>query len=122
MLKREEILFTTDASGVAASYGAARIAKLYCWLYKPGTTDTGATVTLTSEGDASKPLDTKATAGTSNTWHYPRDLVNAVADDALLTGTAGGDRALPIMDGRTKVAIAAGGNTKSGSVIIYYEE
>jgi hypothetical protein len=52
---------------------------------------------------------------------YPRDLVHAVADGAALTGTAGGDRTMPILAGVLKVTVASGGNAKSGKLIIYYE-
>ena len=90
-------------------------------LYLPGSTDTGATVTVTCEGPFTKPLLTKASAGTANTLYYPRDLVHAVADGAALTGTAGGDRTAPLVDGKAKVVIASGGNAKSGSLIVYYE-
>jgi hypothetical protein len=65
---------------------------------------------------------TKASAGTANLWFYPRDLVHAVADGAALTGTSGGDRDLPILAGVIKVVIASGGDTKTGKVIVYFEE
>ena len=84
-------------------------------------TVTSATVTITDEGSMSHTLLVKATAGTSNLRLYPRDLVHKSEDAAALTGTAGGDRTCPIAAGRIKVVIASGGDTKSGSVIIYYE-
>ena len=100
------------------------IGELYAVLYVPGTIDNGATLTLTCIGidGSEKPLLTKATAGTANVWFYPRDLVHAVADGAALTGTAGGDRCYPILAGVVKAAIASGGNSKAGKVIIYYED
>jgi hypothetical protein len=64
---------------------------------------------------------TKASAGTAVAWFYPRYLVHAVADGAALTGTAGGDRAAPIVSGVLKVVVASGGDTKTGKVIFYYE-
>lgn len=128
-LKRQYFPYTTSAGGAATVYsnGAsapqnAIIGKLYAVVYLPGTTDTGATVTVTCEGLGSKPLLTKATAGTSNTWFYPRDIQHAVADGAALTGTAGGDRALPVCNGAFKVVIASGGNAAVGAVEIYYDE
>jgi len=98
--------------------------KLYAIEYQPGTIDTGATITVTCDGPAgsSKPLLTKATAGTSNTWFYPRDLVHAVADGAALTGTAGGDRTCPLLNGVPKLVVASGGTTFTGRVILYYED
>jgi len=128
-LKRQRFPYTTSAGGDATVYsnGSATkqdavCAKVYAIAYFPGTTDTGATVTVTCEGTGSKPLLTKSTAGTSNLWFYPRDLVHGVADGAALTGTAGGDRSLPIANGTFKVVIASGGNALSGAVEIYYEE
>lgn len=121
-MKYQRIDLTTDASGDAAVLGSTVTAKLYAIEYRPGTIATGATVTVTCESDSSKALLTKASAGTSNLWFYPRDLVHAVADGAALTGTAGGDRALPVLRGKPKVVIASGGNAATGSVIVYYEE
>lgn len=100
------------------------LGELCAILYVPGTIATGATVTVTCEGfqAVSKPLLTKASAGTTNVWFYPRDLVHAVADGAALTGTSGGDRTEPILAGIVKAAIADGGNSKVGYVVIYYED
>lgn len=121
-MKRVSLSLTTDGSGDASTTGEAILGKLYAVLYLPGTIDTGATLTLTCEGSGSKPLLTKASAGTANTWYYPRDLQHGVADGAALTGTAGGDRAMPILEGRLKAVIASGGATKTGSVIFYIEQ
>ncbi len=121
-MKRISISLTTDGAGAATAYGVAVFGKLYAIEYHPGTIDTGATVTVTCESDASKPLLTKAAAGTANVWFYPRDLVHGVADGAALTGTAGGDRCLPILYGRPKVVVASGGATVSGTLILYCEE
>lgn len=127
-MRHQRLPYTTNTAGAATVYAegeskphSAVEGKLYAVLYKPGTTDTGATVTLTCEGEGTKPLLTKTTAGTSNTWFYPRDLVHGVADGAVLTGTAGGDRACPILSGAFKLVIASGGAVKTGSVIVYYE-
>lgn len=127
-MRKQTLSFTTDTAGAATSgHGTdgvqtSILGKLYAIKYVPGTTDTGATVTVTCEGNGfSKPLLTKSSAGTSNVLFYPRDLVNAVADGAALTGTAGGDRTLPLLDGALKVVIASGGSVKIGSVEVYYE-
>ena len=126
-MNRQSLSYTTDGSGDAtvgkgtSSAQAAIYRKLYAIDYLPGNTDTGATVTVTCEGDIIKALLTKASAGTANTRFYPRDLMNGVADGAALTGTAGGDRALPLLTGQIKVVIASGGAVKSGSVVIHYE-
>ena len=114
---------TTNASGAATVNSHAVLGKLYAIEYQPGTIATGATVTVTCTGPngSSKPLLTKATAGTSDSWYYPRDLVHAVADGAALTGSSGGDRCGPILQGIPRVVIASGGDTKTGYLYIYYE-
>ena len=126
-MKKLIIPFESVIATQAASANATEsvIGKCYAIEYRPGTTDTGATVTVTcvEYGAVSKPLLTKATAGTSNAWFYPRDLVHAVADGAALTGTSGGDRVCPLLHGVVNVAIASAGTTtiRYGTVIIYYE-
>jgi hypothetical protein len=123
----ERILkLATGASDGAASTTdtSAVLGELYAIAYHPGTIDTGATVVVTCVGfeGSSKPLLTKASAGTAATWFYPRDLVHAVADGAALTGTTGGDRDCPILDGVLKATISSGANSKIGHVIVYYED
>jgi hypothetical protein len=120
-MRRQLLSLTTDAGGNATAVGTNILGKLYAIEYRPGTIATGATVTVTCEADTSRPLLTKSSAGTVNTIYYPRDIMNAVADGAALTATAGGDRCQPIMNGYPKVVIASGGNTLTGSVVIYYE-
>lgn len=120
-MKRIVLTWTTSAGGDATVNGSAVLGKLHSILYRPGTTDTGATVTVTTQGDAAQTVLAKTTAGTSNTWYYPRSLQHNPADGAALTGTAGGDRAMPILDGPLRVVIASGGNATTGSVVIYYE-
>ncbi len=53
-------------------------------------------------------------------WYRPRHLVHSEAG-AALTGTSGGDRARPIINGRLKLAVTNGGNAKTGGCIVYYE-
>jgi hypothetical protein len=116
---------TTHASTGAASATSRQVfGKLYAVKYEPGTIATGATLTLTCvhPNASSKPLLTKATAGTSVCWFYPLDIPHAVADGAVLTATAGGDRVQPILDGAITAAIASGDNSKVGRVVVYYED
>lgn len=124
-MKDITLSITTNGSGAATvSAPSGVFGELYAIAYLPGTIDTGATITVTCDGPngSSKPLLTKASAGTSNSWYYPRDLVHAVADGSALTGTSGGDRACPVLAGVPKVVVASGGATKSGLVILYYED
>ena len=121
-MKSINLNLTTAADGSATATSPEwALGELVAVVYKPGNLDTGATVAVTCEGPVTKPVLTKASAGTANTVYYPRDLVHAVADGAALTGTAGGDRTAPILDGKIKVVIASGGNVKSGSVLLYYK-
>lgn len=113
---------TTNTAGAGNDLSSSISGKLYAVEYQPGTIDTGATITLTCESDTSKAILTKATAGTSNVVFYPRDLVHAILDGAALTGTSGGDRALPIVSGRLKFAVASGGAVKTGKVRFYLDE
>lgn len=120
-MNKQVIEITTAADGSAAVLGGVVTGKLYAVEYQPGTIATGATIVLTCEGIGSKPLLTKASAGTAVVVFYPRDLVHAVADGAALTGTAGGDRTMPLLAGVLKAVVASGGNAKSGKIIAYFE-
>lgn len=121
-MMKSVLKYTTAADGSATAIDTRGVLGVVTGvLYIPGSTDTGATITLTCEGPFTKPILTKASAGTANSLYYPRDLVHAVADGAALTGTAGGDRTAPLVDGRLKLVVASGGNAKSGSVIVYWE-
>jgi len=122
-MKNITLSITTAANGSATvNDTTAILGELYAIEYRPGTIATGATITVTCEGGGSKPLLTKVSAGTANSWYYPRDLVHAVADGAALTGTSGGDRCKPILSGRVRVVVAAGGSGGIGTVEIYYED
>jgi hypothetical protein len=122
-------LSTHVSDGTATTLAEhAILGELYAVEYHPGTIDTGATLTITCQGNkltsavAEKPVLAKATAGTSISWYYPRDLVHGVADGVALTGKDGGDREKPVLNGVIKAAIASGGNSKVGYVIVYYED
>ena len=122
---KDIVLSITTSAGGAATVSAPSsvLGKLYAIAYIPGTLATGATLTLTCDGPSasSKPLLIKASAGTANSWYYPRDLVHGVADGVALTGTAGGDRVCPLLAGKPKVVVSAGGAEASGTLILYYE-
>lgn len=131
MMKKQYFPITTSAGGAATVYADGKAAlnqpilgELCGIAYIAGTIDTGATVTLTSESGTAgtHTLWSKATIGTSNLFIHPRELAHNPADGAALTGTAGGDRVEPIIDGSLKVVVSAGGNATSGGVIVYYED
>lgn len=117
MFASAKVDITTDASGNATVYlthGENR--KLNGFLvalkYTPGTIATGADLTIT--GDSSGiPIMTKADAGTSNVFYYPRALLNAVADGAAASNAS---EFIPIKDERIKIVLAQGGNGGVGSI------
>ena len=122
-MKEMILSITTAADGSATVNGESPIlGKLFAVEYQWGTLDATADLTLTCESLSSKPLLTITDAAQANAWYYPRDLVHAVSNAAALTGTAGGDRALPIMQGKPKVVVAQGGNAATGKLILYYED
>jgi hypothetical protein len=122
-MRKMILSFTTDASGDATADGIACLGKLYAVEYQPAATS-NATLALTCVewGAVSKPLLTKATAGASNLWFYPRDIPHKTEDGAVLTAEAGGDRVMPIMSGVPHLVVSSGGNKLSGKIIIYWIE
>jgi hypothetical protein len=126
-MRNQTFSWTTDAAGAAtvgkgtSTAQSALYGKVYAVDYLPGTTDTGATITITCEGVITTTVHVKASAGTSNVRFYPRIVVNGNTDGAALTGTSGGDRAQPLLNGQIKIVIASGGDTKTGSAVIHYE-
>ena len=107
----------TDASGNATVYLTHGISRkpngfLVYLKYTPGTLATGADLTITGE-DSGIPILTKADAGTSAVFFYPRALINAVADGAEATAAS---EFIPLKDERIKVVVASGGNGGVGSI------
>lgn len=107
----------TDASGNATVYLAHGNSRkpngfLVCLVYTPGTIDTGADLTITTE-DRAIPILTKADAGTSLATFYPRAPLNAVADGAASDNAS---EFIPIKDERIKVVVASGGNGGAGTI------
>lgn len=107
----------TDVSGNATIYLTHGLNRkpngfLVVLKYTPGTLDTGADLTITGE-DSGIPILTKANAGTTPVFFYPRALLNAVADGAESTNAS---EFIPIKDERIKVVVANGGNTLTGSI------
>lgn len=122
MISKKTVALTTDTSGAGTLYSESVVGKLYAIEYQPGSLATGSDLTITCEGSSSKAILTKTDAGTSNVFFYPRDLVHGVADGAALTGTSGGDRALPLCSGRFKIVIAQGGGATTDGKLIFYVE
>lgn len=117
MFSSSKIEIVTNSSGAATvhlTHGLSRKLNgfLVCIKYTPGTIDTGADLTITGE-ESGIPILTKANAGTSVVFYYPRALINAVADGAE---AASPSEYIPIKDDRIQVVIANGGDTKTGSI------
>lgn len=107
----------TDASGDATVYLTHGVNRqpngfLVCLKYTPGSIATGADLTITGESSGI-PILTKADAGTSVVFYYPRVPLNAVADGAVSDNAS---EFIPIRDERIKVVIAQGGNGGEGSI------
>jgi hypothetical protein len=56
----------------------------------------------------------------NDAMYYPRVVVHSEAG-AALTGTSGGDRAMPVVVGQLKLAVTSGGASKTGGCIAYLE-
>lgn len=117
MFSSVKAAIVTDASGNATVYlthGENRRPNglVVAVKYSPGTIATGADLVITGETRGT-PILTKANAGTSEVFYYPRALANAVADGAA---AAAGTEMIPIKDERIKVVVAEGGNGGVGSI------
>jgi hypothetical protein len=115
--------YTTDASGdVTVDGDRSVLGRLYAV-----QTDIDATVanaidlTISTQGAAGAKTLLTITDAAADALYYPRDVVHDATGTAL-TGTSGGDRAMPLLDGLPRVVVADGGDTLSGSVVLYFEE
>jgi len=119
MLFSNTATITTDASGDATVYCGSRIrGKVVAIQYAPGTLATGATLTITGE-TSGVPILTKASAGTSTVWFYPKNIAHKVSDGSEYTDMGA---CVAVCEERVKVVVASGGNTKTGSITIYTDE
>lgn len=117
MFSSAKVDIVCDASGDATVYLTHGINRnpngfLVCLRYNPGTLATGADLVITGE-TSGIPILTKADAGTSVVFFYPRALLNAVADGAVATNSS---EYIPIKDERIKVVVSGGGNLGAGSI------
>ena len=123
-LESMRLIGATSAGGAATIAGEAPVlGLLYAVEWVDGDlvdgVDAVLSVTLT-ESAVNQTLLTLTDAN-SDAWYYPRALVHDAAG-AALTGTAGGDRCLPVINGVLSLTIASGGATKTGGAIVYYYE
>jgi len=86
--------------------------------YAPGTLDTGADLTITGE-TSGVPILTKADAGTSTVFYYPRAAANKVADGAASSLT---EVEVWVLEERIKVVVAQGGASATGTITVWVDE
>jgi hypothetical protein len=121
-LKTRRLNVTTDASGDATTNDTLSIfGQLYAVETIDGDLADGVDLTLSVQSTESGTALTLLTLTDFNTdaMYYPRHLVHGETGTAL-TGTSGGDRALPVINGTLRAVVAQGGNAKTGGVIVYY--
>ncbi len=123
-LIERRLVGTTNSSGAATIVDpeGGIIGKLYAVAWVDGTlVDNNTSVLSVINGDAATTLLTLgAGEGDNDDIKYPRTLVQDLSDTDL-TGTAGGDRAMPVVAGTLQLVIASGGDTKTGGCLVYIQ-
>lgn len=116
-MKKLKISVTTDTDGAGYSTASNLLGKLYAVKWDVGTCATGVDVTVsTVNSGAAANLLVVANADASKIY-YPRTLEHLdTAGSDLTTHTE------PLIAGTVKLTIASGGATKTGSVILFYED
>ena len=122
-LKEMELSVTTNADGDGTVTAPRPIrGQLYAVVWLVGTlAGTVDAVFSTVNHDGADTNLLTLTNASANGTYYPRVLVQNNAG-ANLTGTAGGDRALPLLVGVPRLVIAQGGDTLAGKAYLYYFE
>lgn len=112
---------TTNASGAATVTAGAVLGKLFAVDVDLSACDATCDATLsTTSADGAQTIVT-LTDSQLNAVIHPRHLVHGT-DGAALTGTSGGDREKPLIDGIPTLVIAQGGNAKAFRVTLYIED
>ncbi len=113
-MKKATLNVTTDASGDGSDITDAALGLLYAVQLIDGNFDDGVDVVITAEqGDLSIPLFSANDFNTDQ-FKYPRVSEHDAVGGAALTTTC-----MPLVAGRLKAVIAAGGNVKSGTFILH---
>ena len=121
---REERLYGTTAVGGALTVkGSAVSGKLYAiaWIDGDFADNVTAVISTINNEAATTLLTLAAGEGDDDVIYYPRALVSDAGATAL-TGTAGGDRARPLVVGQLQLVVAAGGDLKEGGCILFIDE
>ena len=118
-MKERTLTVTSDTTeACTVNDTVAILGKLYAIQWVVGTSaNTTDLVISTQGGYAAKTVLTVSPS--TSALYYPRDLVHDAAGTAL-TGTSGGDRCLPLLDGTLRVVSAQQGEDKTGQVCVYY--
>ena len=122
---KEAILTGTTSTAGAATINDTKaiLGRLYAVEWIDGTLSDGVDAVLTAQNTASAVDQTLLTLTDANDDkpYYPRDVVHDLAGGAL-TGTSGGDREMPVINGVLRLVIASGGSEKTGGCIVYFYE
>jgi hypothetical protein len=121
MLRQYTATITTDGSGDAVVYleaTACITGRIVAIKYVPTSIATGATLVFTGN-TSGVAIMTKANAGTSTVWYYPRAIPNKVADGSAFT-----NESVPIwlFQEIVKLVVSSGGATKTGTVTLWVDE
>jgi len=122
-MKKMRLYGTCSALGALTVTGERAISGM---LYAVKYLDTSfaATADIVISSTSADGLNTNLltiTDGTASAMYYPRHVVHSEAG-AALTGTSGGDRALPLIEGIPQMVVADGGDGGVGGVILYWLE
>ena len=133
MLHKVTTAIVTSSGGDATVYLGSRLrGYLHALIYRPGTLETGADLTITVEeavppnppagytAPAGHPVLTKVNLGTGNSFLYPRAKPTIANDATGGLGSVPSER-IPLVNDRIKVVVAQGGNTLTGSIEAIYE-
>lgn len=108
---------THVSAGTATVYSGEINGRIIALLYQPGTIATGADMTFTGETTGQAIL-TVTNAGTSNLFLYPRTPVVGATNSAITDSWS----CFCLPSERLKLAVAEGGNSKTGYLYVLAEE
>lgn len=125
-LKEMRLYGTTSGAGaLTVDATTAVFGLLYAVEWIDGTLDNGSTAVISCQNTASGVANTLLTLANpladADAWFYPRVLMHSEAG-AALTGTSGGDRTMPLMNGVPRLVVSSGGATKVCGCILHYLE
>lgn len=119
-IKRAIVSATTDSGGAATVYSNPITGEILAIRYiKPGAGNYADTVDFTITGrDSGQGLWTEQDV-TASAARYPRSPIHAVGDGSAISG---GYTPVVFVDEQVQIAIANGGDTKTGSFEIVYRD